>query len=263
MTRLSPDGYLGHLRTESTRLRTALATCDPGATVPTCPDWTALDLLGHHARVLYFWAAIIEGRPAGPEHLDEPEKPSDHAGLLTFHAEQQQRLMDALEAADPAEEAWSWAAEQTVGFTLRRQAHEALIHRLDAELTAGEPTALDPALAADGVDEALDVMFGGKPPWGEFTPHDELVRVACTDTGDVSWVRLGHFRGISPEGETHDTPDLQVVADPGREPDAEVRGTAATLDAWLWRRTDDSAVTVSGDLDVLGRFRTCVDQPIT
>ena len=40
--------------------------------------------------------------------------------------------------ADPAEPAWTWSAEQTVGFTLRRQAHEALIHRLDAEQTAGD-----------------------------------------------------------------------------------------------------------------------------
>ena len=36
-----------------------------------------------------------------------------------------------------ASEAWTWSTDQTVGFIVRRQAHEALIHRLDAELTAG------------------------------------------------------------------------------------------------------------------------------
>ena len=47
----------------------------------------------------------------------------------------------------------AWSTEQTVGFPFRRQAAEALIHRLDAEQTADRVTLLDPELAADGVDE--------------------------------------------------------------------------------------------------------------
>ena len=53
-----------------------------------------------------------------------------------------------LEAADPAEEAWNWSDDHTVGFILRRQAHEALVHRVDAELAAGDRTDLDPLLAS-------------------------------------------------------------------------------------------------------------------
>ena len=52
---------------------------------------------------------------------------------------------------------WSWANDQTAGFSYRRQAHEALIHRLDAELAGGERTAIDARLAADGVGEVLGV----------------------------------------------------------------------------------------------------------
>ncbi|MGM3262735.1 maleylpyruvate isomerase N-terminal domain-containing protein, partial [Klebsiella pneumoniae] len=77
-------------------------------------------------------------------------------------------LVAELRAADPAEPAWSWSADRTVGFTVRRQAHEALVHRLDAEQAAGAVTALDPALAADGVHEALAVMFGAEPPFGSW-----------------------------------------------------------------------------------------------
>ena len=66
----------------------------------------------------------------------------------------------------PAEEAWTWSDDHTVGFILRRQAHEALVHRLDAEQAAGRGHELDAALAADGVHECLDVMYGGMPPWG-------------------------------------------------------------------------------------------------
>ena len=45
-------------------------------------------------------------------------------------------------------------------------------HRVDAELTAGERTAMDPALSTDGVDAVLRVMYGGVPPWGTFTPEE-------------------------------------------------------------------------------------------
>lgn len=152
VTRLSAGGYLDHIRSESARFRAALAACDPDAPVPSCPEWTAADLLS------CFEATNAE-------------------------------FVAALASADPAEAAWSWAAEQTVGFTFRRQAHEAPVHRLDAELAVGALTPLDPALAADGVDEALD--------------------------------------------------------------------------AWLWRRGGDEAVTVSGDRSVYDRFRACVNQPIT
>ena len=55
---------------------------------------------------------------------------------------------------------------------MRRQPHEALIHRVDAELAAGAPTGLDEALATDGVDEILTVMIDCHdiPVWSRFEP---------------------------------------------------------------------------------------------
>ena len=168
-----------------------------------------------------------------------------------------------LEQADPAEPAWTWSTEQTVGFTFRRQAHEALIHRLDAEQTAGAVTPLDPALAADGVLECLDVMFGGCPPWGEFHPLPHHVRVDCTDTGDRVWVQIGRFVGTDPKDDTsYDDNDISVVADPGVEPDAVVEGPAAALDAWLWRRGDDAEIAIHGDRRIYDHFREAVNHPI-
>lgn len=263
MARLPFDDYLRHLDAESARLRSVLATCDPGARVPGCPDWTAADLLGHHAGVLHFWATIITQRPAGPDDLDEPTRPTAYDELLALHEAQAARLVAALGAADPAEPAWSWSQEQTVGFTFRRQAHEALIHRLDAEQVAGTVTPLDPVLAADGVDEALDVMFGGTPPWGRFAPSHRFVRVDVTDTGDVVWVETGRFTGTDPEsGAAYDVDDISAVADPGVDPDVVVSGPAGALDAWLWRRGGEAEITLSGDEIVRDRFRACVSQAI-
>lgn len=264
MARLDHSDYLEHLRTESRRFRDVLASCDPEARVPSCPAWDAADLLWHLAEVQWFWARTVRTRPSPPDEGDHgPERPGSFDGLLEAFDGYSAALVSELERADPADEAWTWSTEQTVGFTSRRQAHEALIHRLDAELTAGTVTPLDPALAADGVLECLDVMFGGCPPWGEFHPLPHHVRVDCTDTGDRIWVQLGRFVGTDPrDGQHHDENDISVVADPGTEPDTVVEGPAAALDAWLWRRGDDAGITVRGDRRVHDHFREAVSHPI-
>jgi uncharacterized protein (TIGR03083 family) len=264
MARPTFDGYLTHLRDESARFRAVLTDCDPEARVPGCPEWTAADLLWHLAGVQRFWATIISTRPAGPVEHDELARPATYDEMLTAYDGHRAALVAELEQADPAEVAWSWAPEQTVGFTFRRQAHEALIHRLDAEQTAGQVTALDPELAADGVDEALAVMFGGKPGWGSFSGLPHHVRVDITDTGESVWVQLGTFSGTDPESEKSytDEPDLDVVVDPGTEADAVVTGSAAALDTWLWRRGDDADISVTGERDIYDRFRAAVNHPI-
>jgi uncharacterized protein (TIGR03083 family) len=263
MARLSFDDYLRHLRSDSDRLREVLTECDPAARVPGCPDWTAADLLGHHGGVLDFWATIVEQRPAGPEVWQEPDKPTAYGDLLAYHRAQTDRLVAALAAAGPDETAWTWSAEQTVGFTFRRQAHEALIHRLDAEQTAGDTTPLDPELAADGVDEALDIMFGGTPGWGTFTGGGRYVRVDITDRDESVWAENGRFTGTDPDDDTtYDEDDIAKVEPRDTEPDAVVTGPAAALDAWLWRRGSDELITVTGDEAVVAHFRGCVDQAI-
>ena len=121
-----------------------------------------------------FWARIVGRRLTSTEEAEELEtaRPADDRELPGLFAECTQALQEALRATPPDAVVWSWANEQTAGFSYRRQAHEALIHRLDAELTAGERTAIDARLAADGVDEVLGVMYGEPPPWGTFTPDE-------------------------------------------------------------------------------------------
>ena len=250
MSRLSPTAYLDHLRAESARFRDVLAGCDPAARVPACPDWDAADLLWHLGDVQWFWSQVIGNRPAGPPDDDgRPVRPGDVPGLLAFFDESSGALVAALESADPAEPAWSWADEQRVGFTYRRQAHEALIHRVDAEQTAGSVTALDSRLAADGVAEVLEIMYGGEPPeWGRFEPGEGQVDVRLTDAGETIRVRPGTFLGTDPgSGKNYDGPHLLVVPEPSGAAAATVAGTAADLDAWLWKRTDDARVAWDGD----------------
>ncbi|MGA8848161.1 MAG: maleylpyruvate isomerase family mycothiol-dependent enzyme [Nocardioides sp.] len=262
-TTLPYSAYLDHIGSESARFRSVLATCNPTARVPACPDWDAADLLWHLAEVQWFWSRIVTGRPAGPEDLVDPVRPETHAALLVAFDNSSAALQTALRAADPADEAWTWAPEQTTGFTYRRQAHEALIHRIDAEQAAGDPSPLDAALAADGVHECLAVMYGGCPPWGRFTPGPHHVRFDLTDVGVSLWVSLGRFTGVDPDGSVErDEADLSVVEDPQVEPSAVVSATAAALDTWLWDRSPADGVHVGGDPAALEHLRGILGQAI-
>lgn len=150
------------------------------APVPSCPDWTLGDLAWHQIEGLRFWTHVIAQRPAGPDSFESPTRPPD--GELADQLTQAgHALADALDAADPTETAWSWSDDQTVGFTVRRQTHEAVVHHVDGCLAAG--TALPdipPKLAADGVDETVHVMLTGVPEWAGSSVRPAWSRCALT-----------------------------------------------------------------------------------
>ncbi|WP_122817345.1 maleylpyruvate isomerase N-terminal domain-containing protein [Nocardioides pantholopis] len=268
-TLLEYPAYLDHIRRDSRRFREVLTDCDPATPVPGCPDWTAADLLWHLTEVQSFWAQTVRSRPAAPpQEGPGPARPTAYADLLATFDERSAALVDELAAADPRDPAWHWAPEQTVGTSYRRQAHEALIHRLDAEQTAGAVTPLDPVLAADGVHEALDVMYGGKPPaWGRFEPGPHHVRLDLVDQGTSIWARPGSFHGTDPEsGRRYDDPHLQVVPAPDAPPAAVISGRAADVDAWLWHRLGEHVVgpvlKVTGDRAAYDALLTAVSESV-
>jgi uncharacterized protein (TIGR03083 family) len=259
----SPDpstlDYLGHLARDSARFVEVLRKAPPGTRVPTCPDWDADDLLWHLTDVQWFWAAIIgRGLTTGAEveALVHRPRPATRDELLTHFEQASGDLQQRLNATSPATPAWTWSADQTVEFIRRRQAHEALIHRLDAELTAGDRTPMDPELSADGVDEALRFMYAGAPPWGRFTPDPrQTVRVRTSDTASTWLLTLGQFTGPEDDGTTHDQPDLDVAElDTGEPAAATISGAAADLDCWLWHRPTHGEVERSGERSVLERL---------
>lgn len=261
---LSAVDYLAHIRHESARFLAVLERCDPAAAVPSCPEWSAADLLWHLVEVQRFWTRAVLARPAEPAGESDPARPLDYGELRAEYQRAAEGLAQALKDVNPDDSVWSWRRpDDTVIFVLRRQAHEALIHRIDAELTAGTLSEIDARLAADGCVECLDVMYGGQPGWGTWRGSDDYLRLDCLDAAVSVWVRLGRFSGVHPEtGDEIDEGDLHVVADPGREPVAVVTGSAADLDCWLWHRRDDSGLRTSGDPEALARLRAVLRQPI-
>jgi uncharacterized protein (TIGR03083 family) len=253
-----PD-YLTHLASESARFLAAVRAAAADAAVPTCPGWDAQDLLWHLGEVQWFWGEVVRTRATDPDTVEaaKPARPANGPDLEAFFAGSSARLGELLAATGPDTPAWTWSTEPTVGFIRRRQAHEAMVHRLDAELAAGTRTALDPALAADGVDELLRVMFGDIPSWGSFTVDaGRTVRVSTTDTGHSWLVTLGRFTGTSPNtGTTYDDPAIEVApVDDGAPAAATLTGTAEDLDCALWNRPPVGAVERSGDPQTLDLF---------
>ena len=52
-------------------------------------------------------------------------------------------------------------------------------------------------------------------------------------------MQLGRFTGTDPDDGTHyDDDDIDVVPDPGTEPDAVIAGPGRPAGRWLWRRGD-------------------------
>lgn len=223
--------------------------------MPSCPDWSGADLVHHLAQVQDFWAQVVAG--ADGDGAEELARPADDADLPAMFKAASARLLGSLESVDPAGPAWSWhPAGGTVGWVLRRQAHEALIHRVDAELTAGVAvTAATFAVAADGVDEALSVMLD-VPAWGTITLDGSSVQLVTdpppedadgTPGMPRAWtVDLGGFSGTDPEtGQLWEFPVAVLVRDRRYRPDAvRIAAPAWDLDRWLWGR---------GELDLSGQ----------
>jgi uncharacterized protein (TIGR03083 family) len=254
--------HLQHLVRESARFAQVIRQAPPDAPVPSCPGWNADDLLWHLGKVQYFWGTVVREGLAG-DKADEltPARPAERAGLLAFYQDASRRLSEVLAGTAPNAAAWTWSLEQTAGFIRRRQAHEALIHRVDAELVTADRSPIDSLLGADGVDEALRVMYTGVPDWGTFTPdHSKTARLRALDTGDTWLVTLGRFTGTDPDSGTgYDEPDIQTApADSGGRAGAEISGDAADLDCWLWHRPPLGPVQRTGNPEILAGFEAAI-----
>jgi hypothetical protein len=142
------------------------------------------------------------------------------------------------------------------------QAHEALIHRTDAELAAGVTvTRPSAALAADGVDELIRGFIVGVPDWATWTPDGTTLALECTDVAARYVLELGRITGTSPaSGRSYDLDAAELRDDPSPPVDAEVSGDAWELDRWLWGRGDATALTITGALEIVTRFRALVTE---
>jgi uncharacterized protein (TIGR03083 family) len=225
------------LAADFSRLREVADGADPGAKVPSCPDWTMADLLRHVGEVYLQKAECMrlgrEPDPWPPEGLaDEP--------LLDLLDRGYAALTGEFATRRPEDHAFTWYdPDQSVGFWIRRMAQETVIHRVDAELAAGSQVAAIPDdLAADGIDELLAIFVSfGTTNYLEYFP--ELAALDGDRAVSVVTPRRSWLLRLTPAGAR--------VAEPG--PDharVTVEGPAPEVLLRLWNR-GGQGVTVAGD----------------
>ena len=204
--------------------------------VPTCPGWTVADLVGHLGGVQGFWTSLLQGTDL--QQVSRPPRPPDPE-LLDWFRSGADQLVAILAPLDPATPQWNWSERnQTIGWVQRRMAHEAVVHSWDGANAVGTAEAIDRELAADGIDEFLDVFVGAR---GErMTGPVETVHVHVTD-GEGEWL-LSFGRGTTSLERTHAKGDVAV------------RGPASDLLLALWSRPRSDQVEIIGDAGVLDRL---------
>ena len=206
----------------------------PTAAVSACPGWTNIELLDHVSMVWSFVAAQVSaGTPEGPVRpdADGPEGPSEELA----------HLLRLLGTADPGAAAWTWTPDRTVGFFVRRMAHENAIHRWDAEEAAGGASPIDAEVAVDGIDEALEVGMAYRSRGDAVAYPSGSLHLHRTD-GDGEWL-ISRVDGR-----------LRVTREHAKG-DAAVRGTAEGLLLYLWDRSREG-LECFGDQTVVDAWAT-------
>ena len=239
------EQYLQHLERDSDALADAAAAAGPEMAVPSCPGWTVEDLLRHCASGDRWARTIVETGSREHAATELPPDAPTGAALVGYFREGAQALHDTLAAADPDASVWTFSpADRTARFWYRRRAQETGIHRVDAQLAAGEaPRPAEPELAVDGIDEFLTVFLPRlADKFGEV--GDATVHVHCTDVE-------GEWLVARRDGET------TVTAEHAKG-DVAARGSASDLLLFLWGRVPVDVLEVFGDADLLARFRQAI-----
>ena len=246
-THLSLDDHLAGLERSGAGLRDAAAAAGLASKVPTCPDWHVTDLVVHQGMVHRWAAANLRGETDHSTAASTAEGMAA-ADVLAWYADGLAALIETFRATpdDATAEVFLRDAPPPRRFWARRQCHETTIHGVDAlsAALARWPTAaeagIDPALAADGIDELLTgFITRGTGRLHASQPYVLLVQTA--DTGHAWTVRIS------------DGP-IETTVGQTAQPDVVFSGTAEQLYLSLWNRADE--ITMNGRTDVLDQWRS-------
>jgi uncharacterized protein (TIGR03083 family) len=247
-TTLSFEDHVAVVTSAGSRLVDLAEKAGLDAPVPTCPAW-AVDALVAHQAMVHRWATA-HVRGDDPDDLpNQTAIRTDVGDLPAYYREGHAALVQALRDASADLVAMTFLKDAPAPreFWARRQAHETTIHMVDALAAAlGRfPTAaeadVDPALAADGIDELLRGFFTR----GRSKLFDGEEYVIAVDAADVGrrWV-------------LHVAERLTVAPDDGAGVDAvaaTITGSAVEVYLALWNRGEE--VDVAGRPSVLEQWR--------
>jgi uncharacterized protein (TIGR03083 family) len=227
---------------EENRLLTeAVAGTDWSAKVPTCPEWTLLQLIRHVGRGDRWAAQIVRERAAAavdPRTVPNGRPPDDREGTLAWLQEGPRVLLDAVAKTPADASVWTFIGPKPASWWIRRRLHECAVHRADAVITAGQEYTVEPVAAADAITEWLELAAGMQPS------------VFGTDACVVVQPQDAELRGTS-----------WRLADAGRKVNggsdqATVDGTASSLLLAITRRrtAEEAGVRIAGNRALWDRW---------
>jgi uncharacterized protein (TIGR03083 family) len=221
--------------------------------IPFCPGWTGRDMALHLAGVYRWVTAMVANRMPEPPDKDlraslyADPNPADDKGVLSRLNLALDGVVDALRTGPADLPCWQiWPGLTPRNFWIRRQLHETLVHRVDAQnlgrsaATVVGGAELDTTVAADGVDEMV-LGFSGRY---RKLRHDEPVTLAvrATDADRAWWATIGPDALTTGRGEP-------------AAADATVTAKSGELLLWLWNRRGSDGLEISGDPTVLEIWR--------
>jgi len=255
MTPLGHDRYCDEVVAQTDLLRGVVTGADLSVTVPTTPDWTLGMLLRHVGgnlrsleQAVRTGVAVTEPERQVPGH-GGPDG-DDPAALDAWLAEAAEGCAATLRAAGPEAEAQVWTFRWPALRWARRAADDLVVHRADAAGTVGAEYQVAPDLAADAVEELLELMSNpavARPPLLELRQREGSIHLHGTDAGtEAEWLielgpdgfrwRRGHERAsVALRGPMADVLRVFHRRLPPDSDRVEVLGDAELLRFWLDR----------------------------
>jgi uncharacterized protein (TIGR03083 family) len=257
MARLEHGRFCDEIVGQTGLLVGGLEGADLSATIPTAPDWSLSDLVRHIGgnlrsvdQAVRTGTAVTEPERQVPGHAGPPG--DDLGELGPWLSEAAATAARTLAEAGPDAEAQIWQVRWPAGVWARRAAHDIVAHRADAAGTVGAGYTVAPDLAADALDELLELMSnpavagsGGSGPeaaagtvhlhatdTGPEVPSEWLIELASPT---FTWRHAHEKASVAVRAPVADLLRVAYRRLPPDSDGVEVLGERTVLDAWLER----------------------------
>ena len=224
--------------------RAARCRCPGRSALPSSPParpGPCADLVWHVGEVQHFWGSIVAERMHDPPAYVEPARPSRPRSCSPSPRTGVDRARRGARPPTRRHRCGRGRRSATSPFVVRRMAHEAAVHRVDAERAAGDDDGRStpsspPTASTSSSTSSFQRAVEGAPPL------DGTVHLHCTDV-DGEWLAR-HRRRRCAGGTARARQGRRRHPRPGARP----------ADGAVAKRTPLDAVEVIGDRGVAERF---------
>lgn len=219
----------------ATALRANASAVSFDAPVPTCPGWTAGDVVAHQSMVHRWAAQVIGGKGFDDVDADALQQEGRDSGdpMGWFDDGATALLQSIVDAPDDAEIEFMWdSGDSGKRSWTRRQCHETTIHAIDAmsarlgRVPDAAETWIRAEVALDGIDEILRGF--ARRPHKKFRIEEPVSFLVAPTDSPTRW--LVQLRPGEPAEVTLDPTDVSADLE-------QLEGTAVELYLRLWNRT--------------------------